>query len=338
MPTHPATRRTRRLVAPAAVLTLAAALAACGTTEPSGGSAAAADDERPTEIDTIVFDYPFTALPVFAALSQAVQEYADEQGVTVEITNDNMDLSTQVANLNSYLAAGDVDAVVSFPADNASIESIAEGFIAKGPYWVTYGGDLDSQDASLQFSFVESGRMLGANAGEWAQEALGGEGTVLVLGDDSFQIGRERGEGIRQGLEESAPDLEVVNETAITPDQGLKVTSTLLAQDPDIDIVLAASGDAAQGAFQALTQAGRDADDAQTYVGAMDGNPYILEQMAAGSMVRGVVTVKIPEVAQAVVDIPKALAAGEDVDSEVPVYLVTPDSPDLADWVAAFGG
>lgn len=313
-------------------------MTACGTTEsPASGDAADGGKTRPAKVDKIVFDYPFTALPVFAALSKEVQAYSKETGVEVVLTNDNMDLSTQVSNLNSFLNS-DVDAVVSFPADNASIESIAKNFMAQGKFWVTYGGDLENQDETLQFGFVESGRMLGSAAGEWAQTALGGKGTVLVLGDESFQIGRERGEGIRQGLEETAPDLEVLEETAITPDQGLKVTSTLLSQHPEIDIVLAASGDAAQGAFQALTAAGRAKDDADSYVGALDGNPFLFEQMAAGSMVQSIVTVKIPEVAHAVIDIPVALAAGEPVGGDVPVYLVTPDSPDLADWVAAFGG
>jgi ribose transport system substrate-binding protein len=116
------------------------------------------------------------------------------------------------------------------------------------------------------------------------------------------------------------------------------VTSSVLAQHPDLSIVLAGAGDAAQGAYQALASAGRAEDDPKTYVGGIDGNLFLFQQMAAGNTVRGIVTIKVDEVAHAVIDIPQALAAGEKPTTDVPVYLVTPDSPDLDDWVTAFGG
>ncbi|SHN38165.1 sugar ABC transporter substrate-binding protein [Cryptosporangium aurantiacum] len=323
----------RSVVALTSVLALV--LTGCSTTAETG----TADSSGPREVDKILVDYPFTALPVYAALQTATKAYADQQGVEVVFTNDNMDLSTQVTNLTTHLRQ-DEDAVVCFPADPASIESIAKQYRDAGKYWVTYGGDLKNQDSTLQFSFEKSGQMLGENAGQWAVEHLGGQGTVLILEDMTIQLGQERTKGIVDGLKKAAPNLKIVaQQQAITPEQGLSVTNAVLSKNPDIDIVLAAAGDAAQGAYQALLSKGRAATDAKTYVGGLDGNLFLFQQMKAGHFVRALVTVKTEDIAKAIVDIPRALGEGKtDIQTDVPVYLVTPDSADLDEYIATFGG
>ncbi|MCZ2838968.1 sugar ABC transporter substrate-binding protein [Modestobacter sp. VKM Ac-2985] len=330
-------RRHRATAVVVAPLAVTLALTGCSTTTESG-SAAAAPEGGDTEVDTILFDFPFTSLPIYAVLSQQMQDYAAEQGVTVEFTNDNSDLSTQVSNLTTYLNS-DVDAVVSFPMDPASVTSIAQQYLDAGKYWVTYGGDLENQSSTLQFSFTESGRMLGEDAGQWARENLGEAPTVLVLEDQLTQIGQERTNGILEGLRAAAPDAEIVaQQQAVTPQEALTVTNSVLASDPDVDMVLAAVGDAAQGAYQALLSSGRAADDPETYVGGLDGNLSLFQEMQKGNVVRGVVTVKSEDIVQATIDIPLALGRGEEPDTDVPVYLVTPDSPDLQEYITAFGG
>lgn len=315
-------------------------LTSCGTTADtdSGTSSPATDDGT---VDTIVFDYPFTALPIYEVLTTQAQAYAEEKGVTLEVTNDNMDLSTQVSNLNTWLAKAP-DAIVSFPMDTASIDSIAKSFIDQGTTWVTYGGDLDNQDASLQFSFYDSGYMLGRDAGEWANENLDGTGKALLLIDQTIQLGQERTQGIIDGLSETAPDVEIIAEQqGITPEEGLSITTSTLSQDPDVNIVLAAAGDAAQGAYQALVSSGRAVDDADTYVGGLDGNLSLLQAMKRGEFVRAVTTIDPAEIAHAAIDVPLAAAAGEMDPGEVynvDVDLVTHDYAGLDDLITSFGG
>ena len=328
----------RKLVAAIALAAASAlTLAGCGTTTSEAASEAQTAQRGP--VDKILFDYPFTALPVYGAIVPIIEARAAEMGVTVEFTNDDMDLGKQVTNLNTYLSS-DVDAVVSFPADPASLESIARSYIDAGKYWVTYGGDLDNQDATLQFSFEESGRQLGEYAGQWAQENLGGEGKVLILEDMTIQIGQERTKGIVEALAETAPGLEVVSQQqAVTPDEGLTVTSAVLAQHPDVDIVLASVGDAAQGAYQALVASGRAQDDPTTFVGGLDPNLFELQQMKAGNFFRASTYFSVAELVQQVIDIPIALGEGKtDASVNLPVSLVTADDPNLDVYIAELGG
>ena len=329
-------RNIHRLAAVAGVLVGALALTACGTTtaDPEAGPA---EDRGP--VDKILFDYPFTALPVYSILVPAIEARAAERGVTVEFTNDDMDLAKQVTNLNTYLTS-DVDAVVSFPADPASLESIAAAYRAAGKYWVTYGGDLENQDATLQFSFYDSGYQLGEYAGQWAAENLDGTASVLILEDQTIQIGRERTEGLLDGLEASGADYEIVaQQQAVTPDEALSVTSSVLAQNPDVQIVLAAVGDAGQGAYQALVASGRDAKDAGTFLGGFDPNITLFKAMRDGDFVRGVTYFDLMALIEQIIDIPIALGEGvEDASVDVPVELVTQDSPELDQYIAQLGG
>ena len=320
----------------AGALAGALALAGCssGGAAPEGENAAAAS----TGVDKILFDYPFTALPVYASLTQAVAEYAEEQGVEVVFTNDNMDLATQVSQLTTHVGS-DVDAVVSFPMDNAAVQTVADQYLDADKLWVTYGGDLERQSSSLQFSFYDSGTMLGEHAGEWITETLDGDAKILVLGDRSIQLGQERTDGILDGLKSTVPDAEIIEQQAITPDEGLSVTTAVLAQHPDVDVVLATAGDAVAGGYQALLASGRDAQDPNTYVGGLDGNLTLYQAMEEGNFVRGVVTVKSSELAKSIVDFPIALGKGETTERfDVPVYLVTPDSSDLGDYIVELGG
>ncbi|WP_432533020.1 sugar ABC transporter substrate-binding protein [Kineococcus arenarius] len=308
----------------------------------SSSSAAPASDGTtgPTPVKKILFSYPFSSLPIYAALTGIMTDYARTKDVTIELTNDNSDLTQQVANLTTYLNS-DVDAVVAFPADPASLESIAAQYRAAGKYWVTYGGDLSEQDATLQFSFEESGRMLATHAGEWVNSTLGGRAKVLVIEDQVIQIGRERTRGLVEALAEVAPGAQVVvQQQGITPQEGLSVTNAALAQHPDVNVVLAAAGDAAQGAYQALVTAGRAEDDPRTYVGGLDANLFALQRMKAGSFFRSTVTVDGVEIAQAVVDIPLALGRGEtDASIDLPVSLVTPaDTAAVDALIQQFGG
>lgn len=315
---------------------LGTALSGCSTPADSAPASSAAAGP----VDKILFDFPFTSLPIYAALTPQIQAEAKERGITVELTNDNSDLSTQVSNLTAKVGS-DVDAVISFPMDPASLENVASQYTAAGKLWITYAGDLEAQTTSLKFSFEKSGRMLGEAAGEWATQTTGGHGKVLVIEDQLTQIGRERTEGILAGLKESAPGLEVVSQQqGVTPEEGLTVTSAVLSSHPDLTMVLAATGDAAQGAYQAFLSSGRSETDAKTYVGGLDGNLPLMQAMTKSpdSIARALVTVKPEEIAPAVVNIAVQAGEGNTAPVDLPVYMVNSATPELQSFITSFGG
>ncbi|MFF7681748.1 sugar ABC transporter substrate-binding protein [Microbacterium sp. NPDC007973] len=333
-------KRRLRLAAMASVVIAGLALSACSTTtaDDAGSGSSAAPAER-GPVKKILFDYPFTALPVYGAIVNIVEARAAEKGVEVTFTNDEMDLQKQVSQLTSNLTS-DADAVVSFPVDPASLESVAQQYRDGGKYWVTYGGDMTNQDATLQFSFYQSGVDLGKNAAEWALKNVGPNAKVIVLSETERQIGQERTQGLLDGLEAAGPDLQIVGEQqAVTPDDGLSVTTTLLAQHPDANVVVSAVGDAAQGAYQALVASGRSETDSKTYVGGLDPNLFLLQKMKEGGFFRAATYFSLKDLVDNVIDIPIALGEGKtDASVDLPVTVVTVDDPNLSSYITELGG
>lgn len=330
-------RRALQLSAGLALIGLVAT--GCGTISDQGNGAEGATAERPDKIETLVFDHPFTALPVVAAITSYAQERADELGIELSLTNANMDPTQQVTQLNAFVARTP-DAIVSFPADPASIQSIATQFMDAGTYWISYANPLESDDGFLDLDAMDAGRALGEDAGEWINENLGGTGKVLIIEETSMAFSQARTAGVLEGLKKTAPNATIVaQQPGVVPEQGLAVTSTVLAQHPDLNVVLTVSGDAAQGAYQALIAGGRDPMDERTYVGGVDGNAFGLQRMGEGTFFRAQVLNLPEEVGNAVVDIPVAVAAGKDEsDVVIPFHLITKDSPELDQLISDFGG
>ena len=324
----------------------AALLAACGTasnaSKGNGGAAstspAAAKSKSHRKLTSVTFDYPFTMLPVYAAVSRFAKERAGQVGVNLDLTNDNASLDTQVSNLATVIAKK-APAIVCFPVEPTTVEKQAAAARAAGAIWVTYGGDMTNQDASITFSFLKGGQLLGAEAARWAHQVLGGKGKIAFLIDNTIELGRLRSKGMIDAFTHAAPGVEVVaKQEAFTPDQALTATNAILSKNPDVNIVLAVTDDAGTGAYQALTQRGRSKTDAKTFVGGQDGGKASLALIQQGTFYRASAALAVSDIGRAVIDVPMAVADGAAHPSaDVPITLVRKGSAEISKLLAQYG-
>lgn len=305
-------------------LSAATALTAAGCSAPEN-TAASAKPVRSggTRLTKIGLDYPFTQLPLYSTLAKLSTAQAKRHGISLLTTSDNASADTQATNLNTWVARK-VPAIVSFPMVFEAAEPIAKAALDAGLIWVTYGGSLQHQSADIRFSFREGGTLLGAAAAKWAEEHLGGKGKIAFLTDSTIELGRERTKGMIDAFTKAAPGVDVVaREQAIDPDTGLSKTKAILANHPDLNLVLGVTDAAAYGGFRALQQAGRARDDARTFVGGQDGSAPSLLAVKQGTFYRASAALAPKDIAAAIVDVPRAVAAGEaDPSAEIPVTLV----------------
>lgn len=316
----------------------AALLSACSPPAESGGSGERLAGSS-KDIDAVAFDYPFTFLPVYAGVSRFAKERAKQVGVTVKQTNDAGRPDAQASNLDTMIAQK-VPAIVSFPMVFEAIEAQAAAALSAGIIWVTYGGTMKNQSASIQFSFEEGGRLLGTDAAAWANDVLGGKGKVAFLVDDTIQLGIERTKGMIEAFTKDAPDMEVVaKEQAIDPDSGLTKTKAILAKHPDVNVVLGITDGAAYGGYKALLETGRSATDDTTYVGGQDGDIGSLELIDKGTIYRGSAALQLRDIGNAVIDVPLAVADGKsekEASVDVPITLVKKGDPLLAEIMSQY--
>ncbi|MFJ8048433.1 sugar ABC transporter substrate-binding protein [Streptomyces luteogriseus] len=305
-------------------LSAATALSAAGCAAPENTAASAKPSRSGgARLTKIGLDYPFTQLPLYSTLVKLSTARAKRHGISLLTTSDNASADTQATNLNTWVARK-VPAIVSFPMVFEAAEPIAEAALDAGLIWVTYGGSLEHQSADIRFSFREGGTLLGVAAAKWAQEHLGGKGKIAFLTDSTIELGRERTKGMIDAFTKAAPGVDVVaREQSIDPDTGLSKTKAILAKHPDLNLVLGVTDAAAYGGFKALQQAGRAKDDAKTFVGGQDGSAPSLLAVRQGTFYRASAALAPKDIAAAIVDVPRAVAAGKaNPGAQVPITLV----------------
>ncbi|MGW0706258.1 sugar ABC transporter substrate-binding protein [Streptomyces sp. NPDC002643] len=322
----PASRRRFLAWSAGALATTGPAATGCSAPEGSGGPAKAAgagSSPSAKALTRIGLDYPFTQLPLYTTLVELSTAAAKKHDVKLMTTSDASNADTQATNLTTWVSRR-IPAIVSFPMVFEAAEPIAKAALDAGLIWVTYGGTLENQSADIRFSFRESGALLGEAAAKWADEELGGKGKVAFLVDDTIELGRERTKGMIDAFTKAAPGVDVVaREQAIDPDTGLSKSNAVLAKHPDLNIVLGITDAAAYGGFKALQQAGREKDNAKTFVGGQDGSAPSLLAIKQGSFYRASSALAPQDIANAIVDVPLAVAAGKANPSvQVPVKLV----------------
>jgi ribose transport system substrate-binding protein len=327
----------RQFLAYSGAAVAATALGAAGCSAPESASAKARPSgSAGTRLTKIGLDYPFTQLPLYTTLVKLSTAAAKKHGISLLTTNDGANADTQATNLNTWLARK-VPAIVSFPMVFEAAEPIAKAALDAGLIWVTYGGSLEHQSADIQFSFRKGGTLLGEAAAKWAEEQLGGKGKVAFLTDSTIELGRERTKGMIDAFTRLAPGVDVVaQEQAIDPDTGLAKAHAILAKHPDLNLVLGVTDAAAYGGFKALQQAGRKNDDAKTFVGGQDGAVPSLLAIKQGTFYRASAALAPDDIANAVVDVPLAVAAGKaNPSAQVPISLVGPgDTAKIDDLLA----
>ncbi|MBL9052124.1 MAG: substrate-binding domain-containing protein [Tabrizicola sp.] len=130
--------------------------------------------------------------------------------------------------------------------------------------------DAEAQDMTFATDNFEAGLLIG----KWAAATLGAEAAnakiaMLDIDKQNISVDVARDTGFLVGFGIEVPDLTVLGSetdprvighetTMATVDGGLTAMETLLAKDPDINVVYTINEPAAEGAFQALKAAGKE--------------------------------------------------------------------------------
>lgn len=282
----------------------------------------------------IAFDYPFTSLGVYAVLVDLMETNAKAAGYTV-VTTDNPDaaLDRQISNLNS-LVNSDVAAIVTFPIEPAAVTTIMQQAQSKGIKWINYGTHIEGEDGYIDFAGEATGRAQVEGFVEWAASNGVESGNVLVTVDDTSDLGRTRTTGMLEGMAELAPGFTVVQQPAVSTDQGLAAARAELAKDPNLIGALGLNDDAAIGLAQGFKEAGKTPSDL-VFVAGNDGAPQVLQSLQAqDTVMRATVVLPMDKTGKALAEMPIQLIEGTgDGGYTAEFVLVTAGSPELAKFL-----
>jgi fructose transport system substrate-binding protein len=191
------------------------------------------------------------------------------------------DAAPQITAIENCVAAGAKGILVT--PSNDSVGPALKAARAAGILVIALDtplADAEAQDMTFATDNFQAGLLIG----QWAAATMGdGAATakiaMLDINKDNISVDVQRDTGFLKGFGIEVPDLTVMgsetdprvigHETSdANPEGGLRAMETLLAKDPDINVVYTINEPAAEGAYQALKNAGKEG---QAIIVSVDG-------------------------------------------------------------------
>lgn len=194
-----------------------------------------------------------------AVCADAAKAYAEEQGVGFSILDGQGSGETQVSQVETAISQG-VDAIIVQPYDAAALQVGVEEAIEAGiPVLVT---KTKIADNSVCPFVGQDDVVAGQMEMEWMAEQLGGKGNIVIIeGPTGIDAAISRTDGISKTLDEY-PDIKVLHSQPAdwNRDEAMSLMETWLQEGEEIDAVVAQNDEMALGAYDAIVDAGKEAE------------------------------------------------------------------------------
>jgi len=221
--------------------------------------------------------------PFFVKMKEGAEAAATAAGMDFQAYagEKDGDAAPQITAIENCVAAGAKGILVT--PSNDSVGPALKAARAAGILVIALDtplADAEAQDMTFATDNFQAGLLIG----QWAAATLGeGAATakiaMLDINKDNISVDVQRDTGFLKGFGIEVPDLTVMgsetdprvigHETSdANPEGGLRAMETLLAKDPDINVVYTINEPAAEGAYQALKNAGKEA---QAIIVSVDG-------------------------------------------------------------------
>lgn len=221
--------------------------------------------------------------PFFVKMKEGAEAAATAAGLDFQAYagEKDGDAAPQITAIENCVAAGAKGILIT--ASNDSVGPALKEARAAGILVIALDtplADADAQDMTFATDNFEAGLLIG----KWAAAKLGAEAAnakiaMLDINKDNISVDVARDTGFLVGFGIEVPDLSVMGSETdarvighessdANPEGGLRAMETLLAKDPDINVVYTINEPAAEGAFQALKAAGKEG---QAIIVSVDG-------------------------------------------------------------------
>ena len=222
--------------------------------------------------------------PFFVKMKEGATAKAAEMGITLKSYAGKVDgdHESQVAAIEACIADGAKGILITASDTKAIVDSVKAARDA-GVLVIALDTPLDPIDAA-DATFATDNFAAGLLIGQWAKATMGdaaanakiamldlaiSQPSVDVLRDQGFLqgFGIDLGDANKWG-DETDPRIVGHEVTAGNEEGGLKAMETLLAKDPDINVVYTINEPSAAGAYEALKAVGKEGS---TLIVSVDG-------------------------------------------------------------------
>lgn len=315
----------RRRFSAAAIMLAAGALAlsACSGSASSGGGSSEAPEEG-HDVGVVILDLQD---PDLAVMAEAMEAEAEEQGVTLKVTDSKKDVATELTQVEDLITQ-QVDAVILQPLDGEASQVAANRVIEAGiPLFILSTEFADGADVAYESYIGVDDTLAGEMQAEYLNEVLPEGGDIVFA---AGQYGASWTDRRKSGFESKINDkFNVVAEFQAkgSRDEAKRNMEDVLQRfgPGEIIAVVANNDEMAIGAASAIADAGRT-DEFAAVVG-VDGTVPAVEAILAGDMTA---TVRQESAAQGAesVKVVASFLNGETVEDRytLPFTLITEEN------------
>ncbi|WP_251554616.1 substrate-binding domain-containing protein [Neobacillus muris] len=306
------------------LIVLALSLVACnsqtsGSTEKESSSSTKESASKFKERDKVIgYSVMDLKQPFWQSFQKGIEDAAKEAGYEVVVSDQKGSQETQVSG-SMNLINKNISALIVTPTQPSALPAtINAAHNVKIPVVIGDIGVEGDYDAYV-LSDNEGG---GALAAEYINELLGSTEGKKQVGIIELHpgnvVGADRVRGFVEKLKEFN-GFEVVSKLNgdDSVDGGFKATQSMLAANPNIKVIFAANDPEAEGAVQALKQAGRLEGDKRVEVIGFNGDANALELVKNGEMLATIAQHPI-DMGKKSVEIALKLLNGEKIDFSTP--------------------
>ena len=256
----------------------------------------------------------------FVTIANGVEEYAESLGMDVEITNGNQDVATQISQIENFIQK-EVDIIIISPVSDTGLEDAVKKAADAGITVIAANQDVEGSQAFVTIPEYDLGKALGDACGQYITETFGDEAVdVLVLDYPDIESIVPRGDGMRDGVMEYAPNANIVQSiSANTVEKGTAAMETAIQKFPNIQVVMGCNDAAALGAYSVVEAQHLADENDKFYIGGMDGTEQALELIKEGTAYKATIDINAAGTGKILID--TALQVRESGPIEEPVSI-----------------
>lgn len=248
----------------------------------SGCAAGGQSNDAAESKGAVAMSFGGLDIQIWNDMLEAMKPIVEDAGYEFLSDDPQWDLQTQIADWESWIARGDVAAIMGYPVQSDSMVAVTAQAQDAGVTVLGYASEWEGTTAAVKIDNRNDGIALGEAIGEWMLEndAAAGPEPVALLGYWDTDLGRERSEGIVEGLENSGAEFSLTEHSVINLDDGYQAAQNQLAAEPETKVWISMGNDPALGAYQALLDAGVDPEAEDYALGNLDSTNEILDIVA----------------------------------------------------------
>lgn len=326
-------KRMKSIISVALVLTLLTFTFLTGcSSSPGGGSNGNKDGSESGKVKDdgeikVGFSIQDISNPSWAEMYEHMEEKAKELGINITLSDCQGDPEKQIASLENFVEGG-YDAIIVHCFDAESATSTLQRAKDQGIKIVAYDTNLDIADCYFGLDNYEVGKQIAKNASEFINEKFpDGKCEVGVCNYPLNQVCLDREEGILAGLEEYAPNAEIVaTAQAGYTDEGIEVGENFMQAHPNMKVVVGIDDAGLLGVYEAVKGAGKLSDDFGMF--GIDALKEAIKLISEDSIFRSTIYLDLNTVGENMVQSAYDLTQGKEVEKTTyfPMENVTIDN------------